>query len=222
MAFQDREFDTYVVLGSPHKPNLWAWTTWPAIAETLTPLVGVARAQAAVRTTQFEPDGRNTVRFGRIGWNNAGHQKWVHGSPMNGESSRDWRFLDAEMWAPAWTTCERDRLAPELFFAVRNERFHGERELKFNPVVLLAIAADLGPEIEQRAAGAVRSLTAHLDAVLTVRQRRPWGKRIGDRYYTNAINDLLVSGLFRVGRVHGRAADETTFEDSNWTRVDGG
>ena len=221
MVFHGRDFDVFVLLGNPSEPDIWTWSAWPAVVEALTPLVVACRGRATVRTTQFERDGKTEILFGGIGWNEAGHQKWVHGSPRNAESSQGWRFLTAELWAPAWSTCERDGSPPDLFFEVRNEAFWDRPEggLRFNPVVLLAVASDLGHQIVERALEATQHLSTRLAAVLVVRQRRPWGKPFGGAGLTDAIQDLISVGLFRLGSPHSRPVDETTFVETTWTRV---
>jgi hypothetical protein len=222
MAFHDRDFDAYVVLGSPDRPDPWTWPSWPVIAGAVTPLVAAARGKAAVRTTQFERDGRTPVRFGRIGWNGAGHEKWVHGSPTNVGPSAGWQFLSAELWAPSWSQCGRDGRAPDVFLGIRNERMLFARDggLQFNPTLVLAIAADLGSDVQERALQAIRTLSGHLAAVLTVRQRRPWGKALsGGEAFTDAIQDLPHVGLFRIGDHHRRPVDTTTFADPSWTHL---
>jgi hypothetical protein len=220
MAFHDREFDTYVALGSPDRPDLWSWPTWSVLAEVLAPLADARRGTAAVRTTQFEQDRKRQVRFGRIGWNRAGHEKWVHRSPKNGSVSGEWHFLDAEIWAPAWSRCERDGQAPDLFVGIRNERFWpqaGER-LQFNQVLLLAAATDIGEAFVQHAQRAVDAVSAEIGAVLCVHQRRTWAKALAGGGFTDSIQDLLSTGLFRVGSPHSRPVDPTTFVET-WTRV---
>jgi hypothetical protein len=222
-AFHDREFDTYVVLGDRERPDLWTWSVWPVVAEALSPLVKSQRGRAAVRTSQFERDGETLIRFGRIGWNELGHEKWVHGSPKNNSVSAGWRFLDAEIWAPAWSTCERDGRAPDLFVGIRNERFwpQAEESVSFNPVVLLAVATDLGEPFTQEAVRAVQAVSAHTIPVLAVHQRRRWGKAFGNFGFSDSIQDLLSTGLFRVGSPHTRPVDETTFAEATWRRIGG-
>ncbi len=220
MAYHDREYVVYVVLGDPRvEPALWTWPSWRVAVDALAPLIDDARGKPAVRTTQFEGESMTAVRFGRIGWNDAGHAKWVHESPSNAERCKSWQFMDAELWAPSWSDCARDGRSPDVFFAIRNEasRSRGKGALRFNPVLVLAVASDLGSEREEAALRAIRTLSAHLSAVLTVSRRRPWGRASGIGY-TNAIRDLVTVGLFRVGHPHARAVDESTFEES-WTRV---
>ena len=219
MAFHEREFDTYALLGDPRLPELWSWPRWQEVVDVLTPLVGAARGRAAVRVDQIELDRKTHVRFGRIGWNAAGHEKWVHGSPRTRESSRGWLFESAEMWAPSWSECARDGLAPELFFAIRNEASWNPADevLKFNPVVLLAVACNLGPEVGAAARAGAERLAGHLSAVLAVHQRRAWGKPFGTGF-SDAIQDLISVGLFALGPAHRRAVDETTLVES-WSRL---
>jgi hypothetical protein len=221
MAFHDRDFYTYVVLGSPDKPDLWSWDSWSVVVDRITPLARAARGQAAVRTTQYERDGRTSVRFGRIGWNDAGHKKWVHGSPTNAGRSEGWQFLAAELWAPSWSVCERDGRAPDVFFAIRNERllFARDSDVQFNPTLLLAVATDLGPDVQDLALDSIQALSGHVAAVLTVRQRRSWGKALTGGGFSDAIQDLVHVGLFRVGDHHHRPVDETTFAETTWTRL---
>jgi hypothetical protein len=220
-AFHDREFDTYVVLGNCERPDLWTWAVWPSVAEALDPLLETERGKAAVRTTQFEADGQTPVRFGRIGWNTSGHEKWVHGSPRNASLSGGWRFLDAEIWAPAWSTCERDGRAPDAFVGIRNERFwvQAEETVTFNPVVVLAVATDRGERFTQAGAHALAVISARTAPVLAVHQRRTWGKASGEVGFSDAIQDLLSTGLFRVGSRHARPVDETTLAEETWARI---
>ena len=225
-SFHEREFDTYVVLGNPGLPDLWTWPAWSVVAEALAPLAETERGKAAVRTTQFERDGKTLVRFGRLGWNTLGHEKWVHGSPKNESLSDEWRFLDAEMWAPAWSTCERDGRAPDAFVGIRNERLwhQGEESVSFNPVVLVAVATDLGEQSSQSAVRAAQVVSTQTTAVLSVYQRRTWGKAFGDTGFSDSIQDLLSGSLFRIGSPHARPVDEKTFAETTWTRMreDGG
>src|SRR5271154_1727592 len=122
-SFADRIYDLYVILGAPDSSQIWNWQNWQKIASTLDPIVALGRNKAADRTTQFINGSRNAVSFGRIGWNEKGHQKWTHNSPATIETSKKWSFLKMEMWSPTWSVCEREKIAPDFFFAFRNESF---------------------------------------------------------------------------------------------------
>jgi hypothetical protein len=213
MRFHERVYDVTVLLGDPSAPPLWRWTAWQEAARALDPLVAEARGPAALRSTQY--DGSAEVRFGRIGWNAAGHAKWTHGSPVTGEASLRWRFADAEAWAPGWTACEREDRAPDVFLLVKSEASSGQGQpLAFEPVVLLAAAADLGAGVQADAAAeALRALTA---ARLVAHTRRPGGIASGSGF-TAALQDVASTGeLYAPGKRHARAVDVRTLA-GEWT-----
>src|SRR3954463_10229562 len=121
MSFNDRPFDVYLVLGDPRRPPAWSSPVWSRIAAHLDPLVAAARGPAAVRSCQLRrgagTPNQSGISFGRIGWNEKGHRKWTHG-PADGDAIE---FVDAEVWAPSWTACQREDRAPDVFLRMRNE-----------------------------------------------------------------------------------------------------
>jgi hypothetical protein len=46
---------------------------------------------------------------------------------------------------------------------------------------------------------AANTMATMLNSVLRVHKTRPWGIQSGGRFYTNAINDLAIVGLFKPG-----------------------
>lgn len=197
MAFYSGRYDTYFILGNPNVEPLWNWNIWSRVVPLLDPIISAARGRAAVRSTQYLPDQRGTVKFGRIGWNARGHQKWAHGSPSNSEESSTWRFLDVEMWAPSWSRCD-DR-APDVFLHIGNEALGGgyNRELAFNPVIILAVVAHLSTEMPVKIRLAVNELLRITDARLCGYKQRQWGTPTGMGAFTHSIQDLCLSGLFK-------------------------
>ena len=128
MAFHTADYDVYVFLGDPAAQPLWHWDKWLLLMPDLDALLHVARGPASTRSKQFLPNRGGTVKFGKIGWKEPDQQKWTHGSPRTLESSPGWRFFGTELWAPAWTHCERDRSAPDIFLAIASESaFEGSR-----------------------------------------------------------------------------------------------
>jgi hypothetical protein len=90
-------------------------------------------------------------------------------------------FVGAELWAPSWTSCERDGVPPDIFFSMRSDRPMGQRGEKrcFGSVLLLAIADGL--EADLTGAQVAREIGEAVGTVLTGHQIRPWGGSVGDR-----------------------------------------
>jgi hypothetical protein len=204
MAFHTAAYDTYIVLGDPAAAALWHWKVWKRFSPAIDPLIQAARGKPAVRSTQYLPNRAGEVKFGRLGWKESDHQKWSHGSPTNKEASESWSFLSLEVWAPVWTVCERENLAPDVFLSIADESLGGGycQDLMFNPVVVFAAVSAFAqghPSAVSAVVSALRELTA---AKLVGYQRRPWGKALGSVGFTNSIQDLAVSGLFKPGPRH--------------------
>jgi hypothetical protein len=135
------------------------------------------------------------ISFGRIGWNDQGSRKWMHGVDGKLVSGDDAIFLSSEVWAPSWTICERERLAPDAYFAIRNPTDGSPNaDVEFSSKCILAVASDTGKIDQARSsAGAVASV---VDAVLRAHCVRPWGVAFGSGgAFSNAINDLIFAGL---------------------------
>ena len=215
MAFHTANYDTYVVLGRPDVAPLWRWKVWQRLWPTIDPLIQAARGNPAVRSTQFLPKLAGEVKFGRLGWKDADHQKWCHGSPANKDASRSWKFLNVEAWAPAWTACEREDLAPDVFLSIANESFAGgsRKGLSFNPVVVFAVVSELARQQPSKVSAVVSVLRELTSAKFIGYKRRPWGKACGSDGFTNAIQDLTFSGLFKPGPRHESEFGFHLFED---------
>jgi hypothetical protein len=199
-VYFDCKYDTFFLLGDPDAEPLWNWRVWSRAAEALDPIIKSARGRASVRSIQYLPDKKRTaVKFGRIGWNKKGHQKWAHGSPANHQESALWRFSGIEVWAPTWNVCEREDLAPDVFLEVSNHGLYpGNHEpLSFNPVVVFAVTASLSTRIPSKVQHAVTELLRLTNARLAGSKRRPWGLSRWPGIYENCIQDLCSSQLFK-------------------------
>jgi hypothetical protein len=192
VAFHERVFETFVFLTDPKQPVPWHSDAWQKLMPALDPLVSGARGPAGVRSDQYDEHGK-IVRLGRLGWNAKSHERWASGRP---------RFLHVEVWAPGWGACEREGLAPDVFFSITNEAM-SQREgatLSFNAVVVLA-ATD-----EEGAHRAAQFLNRALQPLLAVHRRRPWGRSSGTGF-TDAIQDLGITGVFKPGERHSKPVD---------------
>src|SRR5271154_6237501 len=98
MSFFARQYEVFVVLGDPRAEPARSESRWECIAHIFDPLVQKARDRAAVRSTQLSvgPGSPNqrAISFGRIGWNDKGHKKWVH-APTTGDGTE---FISTEVW----------------------------------------------------------------------------------------------------------------------------
>jgi hypothetical protein len=206
MAFHTANYDVYAVLGNPNTPPLWMWAVWRRFLPAIDPLIQVARGKPGVRSTQYLPNRAGVVKFGKLGWKEADHQKWSHGSPTNEKESQSWGFLSLQVWAPAWTVCEREIQSPDVFMSITNESLGSgfRQDLLFNPVVLLAVVSELARQEVSIVRTAVSSLWTLLEPKLVGHRQRPWGVAFGATGFTDAIQDLSASGLFKPGQRHKR------------------
>jgi hypothetical protein len=204
MAFHTADYDVYVALGDPEALPLWTWGVWQQFAPAIDPLIRAARGKPALRSVQYLPDQGGEVKFGRLGWKESDHQKWTHQSPMNKQQSKSWQFLNLEVWAPAWTVCERENRAPDVFLSISNETLGGgyRQELSFNPIVVFAIAAVLAKRELSLVPAILSTLSKLTSPKLTGYRRRPWGTAFGSVGFTNSIQDLASNGLFKPGPCH--------------------
>ena len=200
MSIYDRQYDLYVMLGNPAAEPAWAEPVWRTISSALDPLIQSARDKAAVRSTQLKPGpgSPRAISFGRIGWNERGHKKWIHSS---GAHDTGIVFISSEVWAPSWTICKREGCLPDTYFAIRNAQLKPEQQVSFNPVVLLAVALDQSSHLLEQGRESAETIAQTLSSVLRVQCKRPWGYRSGE-IYTNGIGYLTVSGLFKPGPRH--------------------
>jgi hypothetical protein len=109
--------------------------------------------------------------------------------------------LATEVWAPTRGACGRDVKAPDVFFFLRNEGYWGEDSLTFSPSVLLAVAADLPDAVRHAADLATGAIAGQVRAKLRGFKRRPWAYAFGPQMMTDAIQDIVHKGLFKVGPV---------------------
>ena len=213
MAFFSREYEVFLLLAAPASPGLWQQEQWTPFADAVNGIVAQARGKGAVRSLQYNPAGK-LIPFGRMGWDARGHAKWTHTL-----ATIDARFMSLEAWAPAWTTCEKDDLAPDLFISLFNENSlnRAGKPLLFSQRLVCAVAADLGQEAAAILRAALEQLAAKQQAPVFAHARRPWGKAMLGGF-SSAIQDLLFTDLFKPGNPHERALNAETFK-GRWTFV---
>lgn len=210
MAFFSREYEVFLLLAAPASPGLWQQEQWTPFADAVNRVVAQARGKGAVRSHQYNPAGK-LIAFGRMGWDAKGHARWTHTA-----ATTDARFMSLEAWAPAWTTCEKDDLAPDLFISLFNEAYlnRAGKPLLFGQRLVCAVATDLGQEAAATVRAALAQLAAKQQAPVFAHVRRPWGKAMLGGF-SSAIQDLALTDLFKPGDAHARPLDADTFK-GNW------
>jgi hypothetical protein len=112
-------------------------------------------------------------------------------------------------------------MAPDVYLCISNERLSPssgavEENLHFSSVCLLAVACELGEHTREDGRRAATSLVALLASPLTASSKRSWGQKFGSVGFTNAINDLAISGLFNPGPRHATPPTLHMFS-GDWT-----
>jgi hypothetical protein len=196
MAFFDRRYHVYAAFGGGDGRVPWAEPQWSVIAAELDPLITAASGKAAVRSGQFAIDPvsgkQREVKFGRIGWHAAGHAKWVHR-----EASTAVSFLSVEVWAPAWTECERRQIALDLYLRLDNQAAHGPAGAA-PATVLLGVAMDMPAEYGERVYPSMRIISDTIGGDGIAHALRPWAQDFGGIGYTSALQDLFPADIFAV------------------------
>ncbi|OHV97846.1 hypothetical protein AKG95_09615 [Janthinobacterium lividum] len=77
----------------------------------------------------------------------------------------------------------------------------------------------MGPDAAATLRQALAQLAAQQDAVVFAHTRRQWGRASSYGGFTDAIQDMLIGGLFRQDDPHARPLDDATFQDA-WTLLD--
>lgn len=210
-----------VILGDPEAEPLWHARQWKAVEESLGQLLRSHRGPTAVRCHQIDPNTRDYIRFGRLGWNSKGHKKWIHDLDIDA-GRESWVFGSVEAWAPGWTVCERERRPPDVYLAFWNQEASSaySRSAAFNPCVVLAVGADRATDHERR--DAIRIMAAATGSLLIASKQRTWGISASptSRSFSRCIQDWPSVGLFRTGPRHDQAPGLDLFAEKGWEHHD--
>ncbi len=214
MAYHDRQYSVFLLLGDPGAEPLWTWERGFELFRAFDPVVRACRGNPAVRVSQsLKTNRRAAVKFGRLTWTPAAFEQWVHGSPH--AASFDWDFFFAEVSAPSSAVAARDGQPPDFFLTLRNEAYlTASAPVAFNPSLFVALAADLPKETHTSCRVALAKMTTLLRPRLAAEISRPWGFSFGSSGgFTQAIQDLPHVGLFRIGPPHARPVTLETLEE---------
>jgi hypothetical protein len=161
------------------------------------------------------------IAFGRITNDEKGAAKWTHEKDGWLQTGAQAHFLGSEVWAPSWSACVRNDLAPDVFLSIGNELtgpppYYDPSGLRFSSHCVFAVASDLGDGVRLNARRAAITISQLLKSPLAVTDVRPWGRSRGESGFTDAINDLGIVGLFRHGPRHEKSPSIEILQ-GNWT-----
>jgi len=210
----NRKYKCYLILGNPTSSKLpWSWEEWKKISGLLNPIVERCRAKPLLKSGQQEIGTNKWVSLGKLVWNEASFQKWTHKSPLTNDLSDKWGFYYVELAAPSLQICQKESLPPDLFFALTNESFQ-HKKIAFNPRFFIALAEDLDSSVQKQLENVVKEIAHSYDAILKAVINRPWGKpTFGGSAFQDAIQDMGVMGVFKVGNPHARPVTLDTLKE---------
>ena len=212
MRFWEREYQCYVVLGSTGRP--WAYAEWVPFAELLSPVTNICRAKGLLRVSQMDSGTKKWLKYGKTEWRPEHHTKWTHGSPTTTGKDSTWAFYFVEGSFPSLPQCERDDSPPDLYFVILNEAFlRPGRPAAFNPRFFFALASDLPESAHRQMREIIDTVARQYSCVLKGTVHRKWGTPFGSGF-TNAIQDISFTGLFKLGDYHARPISFDSFVES--------
>lgn len=167
------DYDVYLFFASWDVKPLWHYDVWMRLVPALTPLMQSPRGKTSVRLNQFgRQPGRDSpkLKFGHIYWNEKGHGKWTHNSPVTGPDSLSWKLDYLSAFAPGMGYC-KDR-TPDSQFAICNP-MEILRDRFYQYIAVLCLDTEIFAENEHVPA-ALASLRECTGAVLAAKTKRVW------------------------------------------------
>jgi hypothetical protein len=202
VLFHEREYTVYAFFMLPGATPPWSSSIWEKLTAASAPVFAAARDVGAVRSLQFTgvAPHMKEVKFGRIAHSSKGAAKWTHDRDGRIASGDFPHFGQTEIWAPTWNACERDNRAPDVFLCVFNRNGLTKNVSvgppRLSPGCLLAVATDLGQDVQKAGGLAAGHFASILSCTLAYSCERPWGRTSGGGF-TNALNDIALEEPFR-------------------------
>lgn len=169
--FDHRKYHVLFALGRPIGAPLHIRASWERLLPVLNPIVQLARrGPEGVRSTQFvNAASDTTVPFGQLRWNQKSHASWTHSTATDGRV-----FIGTELWAPIWTKCAKEDLAPDVYVELTDISTIKRQALQ---VAICDDVADVAAA-EALLLSAARACAALLDRPVLARTDRYWGRTV--------------------------------------------
>jgi hypothetical protein len=165
------QYQVYAILGASLGEPAWAWSVWSRIYPEVSRLATVLGAEASIDSRQVRGPQSAGVRFGRLPWSEAGHQRWAHGSPLNAAECVAWVFVDAQVHIPARSP-QRPVGFSQVYLQVSPEVVVPDRRTAYDQRALLCAKLDTFQAYEQEVRSLLRVIEAQLHSIATLSEVR--------------------------------------------------
>ncbi len=189
----------FTVLGSPTAEEPWYSNKWSSISKILDPLIDASRGSPQIQVMEIE--GKKFCKFGKIGWNEQGHQKWTFESPQTQGFSTQRMFHSMKLSSPSWAICWNEKTPPDLLIAMKNGRAW-YTDATFNPAFTLIVRTCLTARLSEPVKATVAKIADILDARLVATTERPFAVKEPKGGITDCFIDLANVFLLAPGDQH--------------------
>ena len=146
MGFDNRNYHFYLIFGKNilgKEP--WLEEEWINNFEPLfSKIIGISpyKKDTGIRVLEYVKENESDkyykeYKLGKIGLDKKSIEKWV----IKKDDKK--HFSHFASWTPRWTICDKINKAPDVYLAISNENYIGnKRILQFDTLVTIAIAED--------------------------------------------------------------------------------
>jgi hypothetical protein len=211
MGWFSNKYHFYLIFGeniSGKEP--WMEREWNSIfAPLFNEIVNMSRHKMEPGIKIWEDDEYNKkYNLGRLKWDEKSHKKWTL-------KENDKRIFERfELWTPAWITCEKKDIMPDIYISIENEKwFKMKMPCQFDTFITIALSEKIGRIDDEL----ITKLSKHFNAKRTVYNKRLWEKGKKDKNkkwnFPNHINDTYCFGSYNdAGNIHSIEFSKIMFE----------
>ena len=168
-----REYVVYLVLAKDGKRPIYNWSVWRNILPGLGALFGQEHGESRICALHLDTLRQRLVIQNKLAWGDRSQQRWTHCSPITTPFSGRLSFVGCEMWLPFTFLRSATAHPPDVFVSIH--RPFPQRTEAYDTSFLLAVSADLPPELLNNAAPAlIRRVSGLTDSVGVAWTTSPW------------------------------------------------
>lgn len=152
---------------------VWNYQIWMKVVKELDFIVAQLSEKILLRSTQ-DCDEKD-LKFGQIRWDEKGHAKWTHASPVNSPDSSRWRFIYADAFSPSAKACADSDRAPDFFVSIESpDPLEGPKKGQFNQFFHLALPVEFARKNEAGLRAAAANISGLMQASEAFARKTIW------------------------------------------------